>query len=408
LLPPSETHLDVGPFYVAFSKPAPAMVQGWVSRSGYAFALQGDAQVQRLLQSARLLGISTPLPAADGWAKIDLQIASGWSGFAPPRAVGKAQLHAIRAEVRGLNAPLEITAANLTLAPDEINVQNLAASAAGASWRGSLVVPRLCAEPGTCPVRFDLHADEIVTDQLNRLLNPHARKQPWYHFLSSTSAATPYLMTLNATGRLTADRAVIRNLVASRVSAKVELSDGRLRLSALSGDLLGGRHTGEWKAGFTTNPPQYSGTGTLEQVALGQLAQTMKDAWISGSAKATYRVNTSGLSAAELFASATGTVQVEARDGSLPHIALGEGTGPLQIRRFTARLFLHDGQFEIHEGKLDTPAGIYQISGTATLARILDLRLTRDGVPGFNITGSLTEPRVSAIVSPETQAALKP
>jgi len=31
-----------------------------------------------------------------------------------------------------------------------------------------------------------------------------------------------------------------------------------------------------------------------------------------------------------------------------------------------------------------------------------------EGAPGFNITGTLTEPHVSAILNPETQAALKP
>jgi hypothetical protein len=48
------------------------------------------------------------------------------------------------------------------------------------------------------------------------------------------------------------------------------------------------------------------------------------------------------------------------------------------------------------------------VSGTASLTRILDLKLTHEGAPGFNITGTLMEPHVSPIVNPETQAALKP
>ena len=70
--------------------------------------------------------------------------------------------------------------------------------------------------------------------------------------------------------------------------------------------------------------------------------------------------------------------------------------------------FLHDGEFEIQEGSLETPVGIYQVSGTASLTRILDLKLTKEGAAGFNITGTLTEPHVAPIVSSETQAALKP
>jgi hypothetical protein len=78
------------------------------------------------------------------------------------------------------------------------------------------------------------------------------------------------------------------------------------------------------------------------------------------------------------------------------------------MHRLAAFLSLHDGEFEIQEGKLETSAGSYQVSGTASLTRSLNLKLAPDKGPAFNITGTLTEPRVSPIVSPETQAALKP
>jgi hypothetical protein len=402
-----ETHLTVGPFNLALGRPVPATVRGWASRSGYSFVVQGDAQVQRLLQLARMLGIAAPQPAAEGLAKLDLQIAGGWWGFVAPKVTGKAQLHSIHAEVRGLNAPLEIASANLVLTPDQVSVQNLLASIADSSWRGSLALPRPC-PPDACLVRFDLHADEIATDRLNQLINPHVRKQPWYRFLSSAATGVPYLLTVSATGKLTANRVVVHKLVGNRVSANVELNKGKVRLSDLRGDVLGGTHIGEWQADFGVKPPEYSGTGTLEGIALHQLSESMNDDWITGSATASYRVKASGLDAAELFASATGTLKVDARDGLLPHVALGESTGPLQMHRLAAHLLLRDGEFEIQEGKLETSTGAYEVSGTASLTRILDLKLTHEGATGYNITGTLMEPRVSPIVNPETQAALKP
>ena len=83
---PAETHLDIGPFNLALGRPSPAVTRGWVSYSGYALTLQGDAQVQRLLQVARTIGISVPAPAADGVAKVDVLIAGNWPGFKAPRA----------------------------------------------------------------------------------------------------------------------------------------------------------------------------------------------------------------------------------------------------------------------------------------------------------------------------------
>jgi AsmA-like C-terminal region len=263
--------------------------------------------------------------------------------------------------------------------------------------------------PGSCPVRFDLHADEIATDELNRLLSPHPETRPWYRFLnSSAQSGAPYLASLHAVGKLTANRVLVHKLVASHVSANVELANGKLRLTDLRGDVLGGKHQGEWKADFTAKSPEYSGSGTLERVALGQLAEVMQDDWITGTVSATYHATISGLSKAELLSSASTSLQVDARDGLLPHVALPSATGPLQMRRFVGRLLLRSSMFEIQEGKLETSSGSYQVSGTASLSRILDLKLLRDGAPGFTITGTLTEPHVVSTTAPETRAALKP
>jgi hypothetical protein len=405
---PRASHFVVGPFNLALGRPGPATVRGWASPSGYSFTLQGDAQLQRLLQVARTVGIPAPQLPAEGLAKVDLQMAGAWSGFVAPRATGTAQLHSVRVEVRGLNSPLEIASADLVLRPDQIDVQNLTASIADTSWRGSLALPRMCPAPDSCPVRFDLHADEIATDRLNQLFNPHVREKPWYRFLSPPATGVPYLLTLHAVGKVAANRVVLHKLAGKRFSANVELNKGKLQLSDLRGDVVGGRHIGEWEADFTTKPPLYDGSGTLERIALQQLSEIMDDDWITGSATATYRVKASGLDAAELFASASGTLKVDARDGLLRHVALGEGIGPLQMHRLAAHLLLRDGRFEIEQCVLETPSGSYEVSGTASLTRVLNLKLTHEGVPGFNVTGTLTEPHVTPILAAETQAALKP
>ena len=85
-----------------------------------------------------------------------------------------------------------------------------------------------------------------------------------------------------------------------------------------------------------------------------------------------------------------------------------ERAARLRVNRFAGQLLLRDGKFEIEQGKLQTPGGIYQLSGTASLSRVLDIKLARDGARGFNITGTLNQPHVAVSTTPETQAALKP
>jgi len=408
-IPPRiDPRVEVGPFSLALGRTTGATVRGQVSRSGYNFLVQGDAEVQRLLEVARTIGLPAPQPAASGEARISLHIGGGWAGFAAAAVTGTAQLHSVYARVRGLNSPVEILSASIELTPNTTEVSKLSASLAGNTWRGSLTVPRQCEKPQACPIRFDLHADEFVTDELSGLVNELPGNEPWYRFLSSPAQSKPYLVSLHAVGNLTANRVVIHNLVANRVSAEVELEQGRLQLSNLRGEVVGGHHTGEWQVDFTVNPPTYQGNGTLEKVALGQIAEAMHDAWITGTANVGYRADTTGWTKAELLSHADAAFQLDARDGSMPHLILAGESGPLRVNRFVGRLLLRAGKFEIDQGKLQTPGGIYQLSGTASLGRVLDFKLARDGARGFNITGTVDQPQVAVSTTPDTQAALKP
>jgi len=406
---PMESRLDIGPIRAAFGKAAPLTVEGWVGREGYEFDFHGEAQLKRLLEAARMVAITPPAPNAEGSAKVDLQLADEWSGLEPPRVVGNAQLHGVRTQVRGFNAPLEIAAASLTLTRDEVKVQNLVASAAGASWRGSLLIARPCVSTELCTVHFNLHADEIALDRLNQLLNPTAKIEPWYRALSSSlSSGTPYLMTVNASGKINVDHMVLDKLKASSVTADVELKKGKLRASALGANLLGGHHDGEWQADFTAQPPQYRGSGIFQRVQLEQLAEAMNGDWITGTANVSYQASTSGITSSELFSSTTAHLQIDASDGALPHLMLAATGVPLQMRHLAARLLLQDGKIDVRTGQIETGAEVFHLSGSASLMQILDLQLTRDDASGFSITGTLSQPRVSQLAPSETRAALKP
>ncbi len=399
--------LELGPFAVPLGRPAQSKVQGWISRSGYDFSISGEAEVQKLLAAARTAGLAVPSLTADGQARLDLTISGGWTGFAAPVISGEAQLRSVRAEVRGLNAPVEIASASLVLAPDEIRVKDLNAIAAGSTWRGSMTLARPCAMLSSCRIYFDLHSTQVATDQLSQLFTPHPSERPWYRFLSpSRQPGTSSFLTMHATGTLSADQVLVRQLTARRVSAALELENGRLHLSNLHGEFLGGKHRGDWTADFNGSIPVYHGSGVLEDAELGQLAAAMHDDWITGTATANYRATASGLTAAELLSSANANLQIEARDGSLPHLALAGGNGPVHVNHFVGQLLLRDRQIEIEPGKLATPAGIYQVSGTVSLGRVLDVKLLREGARSFNVTGTLAAPLV--LQAPETRAELKP
>jgi hypothetical protein len=146
------------------------------------------------------------------------------------------------------------------------------------------------------------------------------------------------------------------------------------------------------------------------------VADAMHDPWISGTAEGAYRLTASGADSAAFWQSAEGGLQFDLQDGGLAHISLGNNEGPLRIARWQGHARLHGGKIEIEKGTLVSPAGAFDIVGTASFGQVLDLRLTSSadvrpahaGSLAYSITGTVAEPRVTLTPTPETQARLKP
>jgi hypothetical protein len=354
--------------------------------------------------------VRAPQASITGLADTDIQVAGTWSRFAPPLVTGNLHLRAVTAAIPGVAAPLHVSTAVLHLAPDAAAVYDLAGSFTGAhlSFTGSVQVPRGC-QAGACSAAFQLDADQLSTDELNRLLNPRAQKRPWYDFLGGNPAQPALLTKVNAVGKLSVKRLEVKRLTAKRASADVRLESGVLTVRNLRADVLGGATMGELRADFSGAQPAYTIQGRLQRVSMAALAALTRDAWATGRANATYHLAASGWNAAELRASASGTAKFDWRDGSLAHLALNDAPAPLKFRQFRGELALADDQFKFKPSKMETPGGIYIVSGTASLDRQLGLRLMRGKTEAYDITGSLEEPRVSpAAPLPTQRAAIKP
>jgi len=421
---PDELHIEYGPFPVALGRPVPAQARGWVGRSGYGIVVRGDGEVSHALRMAALLGLQAVKANVEGVAQMNLQIAGSWSGnasgafssFSLPKVTGTVQLHNVRATVRGVHGPIEISSAELKLLPDEARLEKLSARAADTHWTGSVAMPRGCGTPGACLIHFNLNADQIGLSELYEWLGSHPTQRRWYQMLTSAEAGAPsFLQNLRASGKVNAGRVLIHNVVADRVSASLDLDCGKLKISELRADLLGGKHRGDGLADFTVASPVYTGFGTLTGIFLEQVAKAMHDPWISGTAGATYQLTASGASSAAFWQSAEGELHFDLRNGVLSHISLASDEGPLQIAHWQSRARLHGGNIEIDKGKFVSPAGGYEISGTASFGRGLDFKLIRDrptqregaGSLVYGITGTVAEPRVTLTPTPETQARLK-
>jgi len=397
---PPGNSIEVGPAKVVLGDQQSANFGAWFSPDGYSAHFAGEGPVQRLLQIGRLAGATAIHPAIEGAAKFDWHARGNWGGFAAPQTSGTIQLRTARVEFAGLNAPIEVAAADVTLSPDTVTLEKLSATTGGIHWTGVISRPRLCAAPTTCATTVDLHADEISTDKLNQLLNPNILKRPWYRILTGGSPSGSPLQKLNVQGILRVDRFVARDFAAEDVVAQISLDNGILQARNVKTPLFGGRHVGEWKADFTQTVPVYSGSGSCEKVSLAQLGKSARAAWLTGTTGGKYELSLSGWDATTLQASARGKFDLDAHDGALAHFDPSAPGVPLRFYRLQAKVSLGNSLLVISEGKLQSARGIYNVSGVASLRRKLDLKLSRDDSAkagqGIAVSGTVEAPHVEA------------
>jgi hypothetical protein len=394
--------LLVGPVHFAPSEGL--TVEGDITLSGYRFSARADAAVQRLLHVAHTFGIPALPAVVEGPATADLKLQGQWSGFAPPQVTGTASLKSARLELRGLGGPVEITAATIKLNTDRFDLTSLSATAAGTHWAGDISVPRGCLPPADCATAFHLQADELSTERLAAFLSP-ARETPWYRLTPDVAPATSWLRRVRASGTLAANRLLLASLSASHTAANVTLDNGVIRLGDVSGEVLGGKHHGKWDLDFTTQPSSYTGSGTFQAIELVQLAAAMHDAWITGTGSGKYQVQANGSNAKEVFASATGKLQLRLTNSALPHLLVENE--PLKCRQFSGTLALKEGLFSLSDATLDSASVTYAVEGTATWNRTLDIKLVSESTGKIAVTGPLAAPHVAASRPASSQATLQ-
>ena len=406
---PAEPHVRVGPIALAMNASVPVDSGGWISFDGYRLFLRGDMELKDLFRLEDVLGLPVGRPAAEGSAKLDVSVSGLWQGFAPPATLGTAQLRNVRAEMHGLNTPIEIGSATVTLAPDAVSIQKISARTGSTHWSGGVTAPRHCAAPG-CTFHFDLTADQLSTGDFAEWFTPHPAKRPWYRILNSSErqGSSP-LLAIQARGNLHVGRFGLQKLIATQVATQLDLDRGKITLTGLRGQLLQGTHRGNWTIDVSNRDAssqlvRYHGSGTLQNISLAQVGTLMNDGWITGTADGNFNLDGSADSFHKLLARSDGRLQFTMRNGGLTHVEIPGLAGPLPAHRFTGDLHLKKGAWELSAGRLESRDGIYQVSGTASPGGGFDFVLTRGDQRSWAVTGTLAKPLVAPVRRTETDA----
>jgi AsmA protein len=402
--PPVEqgrNRINFNPMPIPLGGAAPANASGWISTTGYNLQVQGDAELARLLQVARATGIAGPRFGLFGAAKLDVGLSGDWEGTRVG-TFGKAQIRSARAEVPGIAGPVQIHSAQVALAGNQVLFHNLTAQIGKSVFTGEAQLPRRCDDVASCVSRFDVQADTVNVEELNTLLNPRMKRHPWYRFFGSGGEASA-LAKMRASGRVAVKRLQLGQLAATKASAEFTLDSGRLTLTKINAELLGGTQSGQWQADFTGDEPVYSGSGTVANIAAGQLAGITHAALGTGVINGAYQIKMSGWTGREIWSSAGADSDFDWRNGLWRNVQLGHA--PLQFSDFAGHIVLKDGSFQISTSKMQSSGGAFAVAGSIKGSE-LALQFERDNGTAYRLRGTLQKPLV--VVAPAAEASLKP
>lgn len=401
----SKPQMRVGTFPLALGGAGPTLVSGWISASGYSFVLSGDTACKNLFRLADTIGIAGTRPAAEGLARVALNLSGSWQGFSAPVISGTAQLHSVRVMMRGVSMPIEIAGAFVTLTPEAVSLQKVAAQTGDTHWSGKLIAPRNCAPQ--CVFRFDLAADRISSADVHDWFAAHAPKRPWYRLLNLGEQGGPSpLLTAKASGTLRIAKFEIKKVQATQVTTQFDLDRGRVTLGNLRGQLLQGTYLGNWTIDASSQPVKYQAAGMLQNISLAQVSALTNDAWITGIGDANFEGTASGASWADVVADASATLHFTMRDGNLPHIESATSSGTLSVHKLAGDLRLDKGTWELSAARLESRDGVYQVSGRASAKSGLNFTLLRNDDRSWTLSGTLTKPRLERTSRTQAQAAV--
>jgi hypothetical protein len=400
--------LTVKPFPVPLGAASPATGSGEADEENYSLSLSGEAELGRLLSVAQALGVGTPGIGLEGSARVDVQVAGAWMGFAEPTPVGKLQVSTATAELQGVSEPLVVDSATVLLQSQLVNMTSFSASfSKGGQFNGSATFPIHCTAPENCVLSFIVRAQDTSLARLNHLFNPEFSRQPWYRLLAISKRHDDVLSKLHAQGRFLMPSFDVGDITATNVDGVLELSFGKLRIHELKADLLGGHQDGSWLADFTISPPRFMGNGVVSRISMSQLASLMHDNWATGNVDATYSLQLAGMSAPKLWSSSTGTADFHWNNGALKHIVLEGHGAPMAFSGFAGKVALQDGTFTFSDGQIQSGGNKYAVAGTAASDGSIKVKLERAGGKSYVISGTLDKPTVESVAAPAAEAALR-
>lgn len=395
--PTSAAHsFTVEPFSVQMGSGSNLQAQGRFRAADYALAVKGVAPIERILDLGNVAGFRSRIKNAAGTVNLDLNVHGQWANFAPAQIGGTAHLENVVAAVPGMKQHLLLPAADVHFGEsDAVLVAAAQFEHSPVAFSGSVSAPLDCPPEVPCSLQFDLQAPSLDMRDVAALLG--IGQSGWkLPFLSAPDNFPDF----RASGTLSAAHFVAGDLSLEKFIGHVELADHALVLSQLKARIGDGSFQGDWRIDWKSAPARYTGTGAvsgvlLEHFPLPQPASSILASWVSGRTSVKYSLAFSGTSGEEMLATTQGGAEFAVVNGVSQALTL-EASRPTRFQTLEGRCEISHQVLELLESKFKAENGVYEVSGTISLADKQAKLKVSNRLTQWEITGELGKPKVAA------------
>jgi AsmA protein len=363
---------------------------------GYRMNMTGPADLKRLMQAGRAIGLHPPTTDLEGSGLIAAQYSGEWSHFAPPVVSGQLQIRSAVLSVRGFSEPLTVSAGSLKFTGPNFEAEKLDAvfARSGFSFVGNFSGTRQCEHHVICDVTFSLQTDQLDEKVLLGLLSPPTSSGISLPFFSSGHRFdAKWLLEIPSSGTITARHLVIRNVSAKNASAQLQLSSGKVLVHHFTADLFDGKHDGDWTFDFSGPSPRISGEGFIRRARIEMMHATIDEQTATGMLDIDYRLMMSGSNFSQIVASASGGGTFSWHNGSIQNVKSDEET-PVNVHfgNWSGHFMIEKQQIALQSTTMDSSSGVQEVTGEISFNQPWNLKFIHSNGMGLADTGAIASP----------------
>lgn len=379
----------------AVVKPFPLDLGGEVQVSatfdpdGYRVNADGAVDWQRLMQTARAMGLHPPPTDLQGSGTLTAQYSGEWSRFAPPTVSGQADIRSAVLSLRGFSEPLRVAGGRLKFDGPVFRAANIAGSftQSGLEFVGDFAGTRQCERHVICDLTFALQTADLRATDLLHLLSVPTSGLAFPFFNSARQFDARWLLEIPASGSIAAQHLAIRKLQAKNVSAQLQLQAGKVLVRRWTADLFGGRHSGEWTFDFSGKQPAINGSGAVQNAHMEQVNIALDEQIGTGTVDLNYQLAMSGASSERFASSLNGSGDFVWHNGEIHGVhSDGEQNPSLSFSAWSGRFTVERRRIALRDTKMNSTSGVREVSGEVSFNREWNLTFARPNGNGFVAT----------------------